>query len=123
MNRASRYPIRSNSGARSSSHHGRDWSSWYSGRARMSWRRASAWSSPTGGKRRRLELAHPLDDVGALASIAQIDEEQRVHDRADAGQQDARDECHRAADGGFSWRQTELAAKGLVDGEGDGDER
>src|SRR6266852_583212 len=123
MNRASRYPIRSNSGASSTSHHGRDGSNWYSGRARMSWRRASAWSSPTSGEWRRLELAHPLDDVGALASIAEIDEEQRVDDRPDTGQQDAGHGRDGAGDDGFGRTEPELPAERVVDGEWDGDER
>src|SRR5258708_34971236 len=88
----------------------------------MSWRRARGRSSPSGGKGRRLELAHPLDDVGALAAIAQVDKEDGVNDRADAGQQDASYGSHGTADGRFGWAEPELTLKRLIHHERDADE-
>src|SRR5438552_4060356 len=83
--------IKSQIGSRSCCHQGGDCSTWYSGRARISPRRWRASSSPSPIIRQRwfgdLELEESLGDVGTLAAVTQIDEQQGVDDRSQAGEE------------------------------------
>src|SRR5207253_7089286 len=86
-------------------------------------RRSSAWSSPIRLHRLRLEQGQTFAHVSSFATVAEVDEEQRVSDRADAGEENLEHDRYGVDERRLSRRIADLASRGGADGERNLDQR